>query len=161
MIRVGVVSSRWCPLLKGFWLVLSITPTRRSEDHRRCRGLPDAMPVGGFYRDLPGFRPVPPGAQESSMGVSWGAVQNLVAPLHIACGQNVLRVLLAVHMPACTVEHSDSDHRPRFYYDPTEPLSTKLHSEMLKLELHTSTPKTKLHTKMPEAKLHTKKPKRQ
>ena len=38
------------------------------------------MPVGGFYRDLPGFRQVPPGARESSRGVSWGAVQNLVAP---------------------------------------------------------------------------------
>ena len=38
------------------------------------------MPVGGFYLDLPGFRQVPPGARESSRGVSWGAVQNLVAP---------------------------------------------------------------------------------
>ena len=74
------ISSLWCPLLKVLWLVLSITVTRRSEDHRRCRGLPDAMPVGGFYRDLLGFRQVPPGARESSMGVSWGAVQNLVAP---------------------------------------------------------------------------------
>jgi len=38
------------------------------------------MPVGGFYRDLPGFRQVPPGARESPRGMSWGAVQNLVAP---------------------------------------------------------------------------------